>query len=122
MKRIKIITGLFELEAELNGSKTADKIYKILPLSAVADIWGEEVYFPVPVYEGLENGAETVSEGDMAYWPDGNAFCIFFGRTPVSTDEEIRPVSAVTPIGRVKGSFAGLKKLKNGDRINLEKA
>jgi len=41
----------------------------------------------------LENGQEVVELGDLGYWPPGQAFCLFFGPTPASQGDEIRPAS-----------------------------
>jgi uncharacterized protein len=79
------------MEAELNDSKIAALIWEALPLSAAASTWGDEIYFAIPVKIGLENAVSVVREGDLAYWPEGSCFCIFFGKTPASTDTEIKP-------------------------------
>lgn len=121
MNKIKIITKTVQMEAELNDTQTAKLIYKSLPIESALNLWGEEIYFSVPVKTELENGVEVVQEGDIGYWPTGNAFCIFFGKTPVSTDKEIKPASAVTLIGKLIGNPKELKKVKSGEKITLEK-
>lgn len=122
MKKIQIITEKIQMEAELNDSKTAGMIYDALPIEAEVNTWGEEIYFSIPVKTGLENGVEVVNEGDLGYWPQGNAFCIFFGKTPVSTDEEIRPASAVNLIGRFLGKPEEWKKVRAGEKVVIRKA
>ncbi|MEW6558105.1 MAG: cyclophilin-like fold protein [Elusimicrobiota bacterium] len=122
MKRIKIITEKVQMEAELNETNTANMIFDILPVGGKVNTWGEEIYFQIPVKTGPENAVEVVKEGDLAYWPDGNCFCIFFGKTPMSTDKEIRPASAVNLVGRVLGNPKEWKKVKNGEKILLDKA
>jgi hypothetical protein len=62
----------------------------------------------------------VVSIGDLGYWPDGNAFCIFFGPTPVSKGDEIRPASPVTVFGKVTGDAEALKKVAAGIRITVK--
>jgi uncharacterized protein len=79
------------MEAELNDSKIAALIWEALPLSAAASTWGDEIYFAIPVKIGLENAVSVVQKGDLAYWPEGRCFCIFFGITPASTETEIKP-------------------------------
>lgn len=120
-KKIKIVTEKVQMEAELNDSKTASMIFDALPIESDVNTWGEEIYFTIPVETGLEDGVEVVKEGDLGYWPQGNAFCIFFGKTPVSTDEEIKPASAVNPIGKVLGYPKEWKKVSYGEKIVLEK-
>jgi hypothetical protein len=95
-RRIQISVGAIETEAELNDTRTAQAIWKALPIKDRANLWGDEIYFWIPVKLKLEAGQELVSIGDLGYWPKGNAFCIFFGRTPVSQGDEIRPAIPVT--------------------------
>jgi hypothetical protein len=122
-KKIRIQTGEVKLEAELNDSKTAQLIWDTLPIEGENNLWGDEVYFSIPVKTGPEPGArEVVSKGELGYWPPGNAFCIFFGRTPASRGDEIRAASPVNIIGKVLGDPKVLRKAKNGAKITLEKA
>ncbi len=122
-RRIKIRVGPLHVEAELNDSKTAQSIWDALPIEGRVNTWGEEIYFSIPVKMGLEEGSrEVVSAGELGYWPAGNAFCIFFGPTPVSRGEEIRAASRVNIIGRLSGDPKVFRKVKDGERIFLEKA
>ena len=106
---IVITAGSIRLEAELNDTFTAKAISNILPITAAANTWGDEIYFPMPITLELENGQEVVDLGDLGYWPPGRAFCIFYGLTPASQGDEIRPASAVTIIGKVQGDVTALK-------------
>ena len=117
---IKITVGELEVKAWLNETNTATKLLEILPISARVNLWGDEIYFPVPLDTGLENEKEIVALGDIAYWPQGKAMCIFFGRTPVSKGEEIRPISPVNVIGRIEGEPKLLGKVKQGENITIE--
>lgn len=88
MNKIRIETGNISLVAELNGSETAISIYNMLPFIGTANIWGDEVYFSIPVHiEAAQDARQDVGIGDLGFWPAGDAFCIFFGSTPVSTHE-----------------------------------
>ena len=118
-KVIKINIGDIELPARLNETDTAARVAEILPITASVNLWGEEIYFTIPLETGLENAQETVSLGDMAYWPQGNALCLFFGQTPVSTADEIKPLSAVNIIGRIDGDLEPLKQVRQGDKITI---
>lgn len=122
VREIKITVGDVEVVAELNDSVTADSIWNALPITARANIWGDEIYFGIPVAMGEENGKEVVDLGDIAYWPPGSAFCIFFGRTPASRGDEIRPASAVNVVGKIKGAPKVFKAVSNGERIVLDKS
>ena len=106
---IVITAGSIRLEAELNDTFTAKAISNILPITAAANTWGDEIYFSMPITLELENGQEVVDLGDLGYWPPGGAFCIFYGLTPASQGAEIRPASAVTNIGKVQGDVTALK-------------
>lgn len=119
-KKIMILTETVQMEAELNDSQTATLIWEALPISAAASTWGDEIYFVIPVKTGPENAVSVVKEGDLAYWPEGNCFCIFFGKTPASTDTEIKPASPVNLVGRFSGDPELWKKVSAGGTIRLE--
>lgn len=122
-RKIRIITGELKVEAELNDSKTAQLIWDALPIESSNNLWGEEIYFGIPVKSVQEKGArEVVSAGELGYWPPGRAFCIFFGPTPASRGEEIRAASAVNIIGKVLSDPKVFLKAKDGANITLEKA
>lgn len=117
--RIRITAGAIETQAELNGTKTAQEIWEALPIKSRVNLWGDEIYFSIPLGLQLEAGQEVVSMGDLGYWPDGNAFCIFFGLTPVSQGDEIRPASPVTVFGKVIGDATIFKKVAKGTKITV---
>ncbi|MGA2671462.1 MAG: cyclophilin-like fold protein [Dehalococcoidia bacterium] len=118
-KKIQISMGAIEAEAELNDTRTAQAIWETLPIKGRANLWGDEIYFSIPLSLKLEAGQELVSIGDLGYWPDGNAFCIFFGPTPVSQGDEIRPASPVTVFGKVIGDAKVFKKVAAGTKITV---
>ena len=123
MKRqIAIKSNLVKAKAEIDDSKTSDAIWKALPIKGTANLWGDEVYFEIPVDMKLENGKELVSKGDLGYWPSGNCFCIFFGPTPMSKGSEIRPASAVNVFGKIVGDAKIFKQVKEGDPVTVERA
>ena len=118
--RIYIKSGPLQLEATLNDTDLAASLWNALPISAAANTWGDEIYFGIPVDAELENAQEVVDLGDLAYWPPGRAFCVFFGPTPASRGDEIRPASAVTVIGKVEGDSTILKRVQQGDSVTLK--
>jgi len=120
-KKMTITAGDIKTRAQLNDSETAQKIWDILPIEGSVNTWGDEIYFFIPVKVGLENAKAVVSEGDLAYWPPGNAFCIFFGTTPVSRGNEIRPASPVNIFGKIIGDSKVFKKVNSGAKIIIEK-
>ena len=119
---IKITVESINLKAKLNNTNTAKEIYKALPIKSSVNRWGDEIYFEIPLKLKAENAKEIVDLGDLGYWPPGKAFCIFFGKTPVSKENEIRPYSPVNVFGKVIGNVEILKKVKDGAEIRIEKA
>jgi len=123
VKNILISVGQLKLKAELNESKTAKAIWQALPIESKVNLWGEEIYFSIPVPLDEEKHAKAiVNLGDLGYWPPGKAFCIFFGQTPASTPEGIRPAGPVNVFGKlINRDFKKLKKILNNSRIKIEK-
>lgn len=125
-RKIKIVTeATGAVSAELmedKNPKTAQAIWNSLPIEARANTWGDEIYFSTPVKVKEENSQATVGLGDLGYWPPGRAFCIFFGPTPVSKGDEIRPASPVNVFGLVIGDPKVFKKVQDGDKIRVERA
>ena len=109
------------LEATLNDSDTASSLSGVLPIEASVNLWGDEIYFGVDLFMDNEKSQETVEIGDLAYWPPGNAFCIFFGETPASLDGQIKPASAVTVIGRIESDPSLLKRVTSGENITIRR-
>jgi hypothetical protein len=111
------------MEADLNDSPTARQIAAALPISTSFNTWGDEIYFSIPVEATLEDTAQDVVQiGDLAYWPPGRAFCIFFGQTPMSQPGKIMPASAVNVVGKVLGDATQFKRVMREPQIVLEAA
>jgi hypothetical protein len=121
LKPIVIKIGDITLEANLNESKTARLVWEALPIEGNGQTWGDEIYFNIPVDADLESPKATVNLGDLGYWPTGNAFCIFFGRTPVSGEDDIVPASPVDVIGRVTSDVSVLKGITEPGKVKVKK-
>ena len=119
---IRITVGNVVLEAELNDTQTAGSVWDALPIEGNGNTWGNEIYFQIQVEGELEDPQEVVELGDLGYWPPGNAFCLFFGLTPASQGDEIRPASEVTVIGKIKGDSTVLRSVSSGTLVILEVA
>ena len=119
-RKIRITAGTVTVQAELNDSKTAAAIAAALPIQARGQTWGDEIYFDIGLALAPEAPREVVEMGDLGYWPPGQAFCIFFGPTPMSRGDEIRPASAVNVVGRVVGDPRSFKSVRSGARVTIE--
>jgi hypothetical protein len=120
--KISISAGSVTVEAELNDSPTAERIWETLPVSGQASTWGDEIYFPIAVeMEEATDARADVAVGELGYWPVGQAFCIFFGRTPASTGDQPRAASPVNIVGRVLDDPTQLHRAPAGATVMVEK-
>ncbi len=120
--RIRIRAGGVSVTASLNDSATAEALWEALPLSGTANRWGEEIYFAVPFTAETEPTARAdMSVGEIAYWPPGRAFCIFFGPTPASTTDQPRAASEVNPLGFIEGDAAVMGTVPEGEQVFIER-
>src|SRR6516164_578161 len=118
MARIRFDFGALKLDAELLDTPTAKAIVAALPLTSAVLTWGEEVYFDVPVDVPREPDARVViTPGEIAYWPQGPAIAIGFGRTPISKGDETRLASPCNVFARALGSVKTLGKVRPGTKV-----
>lgn len=120
-RRVRIRCGELEIPATLNDSSTAQAIWDALPLAGSANVWGDEIYFRIPVALAEDDAQEVVALGALGYWPPGNAFCIFFGPTPMSRGNEIRPASPVNVFGTIDGDVTVFKRVASGTQVSIER-
>jgi hypothetical protein len=122
-KKIIITAGKISLPATLNDTGSAKAVARALPIEARANRWGEEIYFEIPVELQESSDARTEMQvGDLAYWAPGSAFCIFFGRTPMSEGTEPHAASPVNPLGRVDGDATAFKAVRSGEKVRIDAA
>ena len=123
--RIKIKTKDVVREIELYtqlAPQTVRAIVEALPIRGCANRWGDEIYFETNlIIEIEENSKEIVELGDVAYWIPGRAICIFFGPTPISEGNEIKPASRVNVFGRIIGDLSIFRDVRDGDKVILER-
>jgi len=112
---------LAEIAESLNP-RTAKAIIQALPIRGHCNRWGDEIYFRTDVSVSEENSKQIVEKGALAYWPPGQAFCIFFGPTPASSGAEPRAASPVNVFGGVLQDFNVFRNVKNGEEITISKA
>jgi len=120
--KIVIEAGGHELSAELSDSAAAKAVTAALPLSSRMSRWGDEYYGSVGLNIAEDSTARELMEvTEIAFWPPGKALCIFFGRTPASTDESPKAASAVLPVGKVTGGLDALKGMGPSVRMVFRK-
>ena len=122
MARIRFDFGALTLDAELLDTPTARAIIAALPLTSAVLTWGEEIYFDVPVDVPSEPDARAViTPGEIAYWPQGPAIAIGFGRTPISKGGETRLASPCNVFAKALGDVKTLNVVKAGTRVTVTK-
>jgi len=120
MPRIRFDFGTLTLDAELADTPTAQAIAKALPIEGRALTWGEEVYFEIPVRVKREADARAVvTLGEIAYWPEGPAIALGFGRTPISKGDECRLASPCNIFAKALGDVKALAKVRAGSQIKV---
>jgi hypothetical protein len=123
MRSIRITAGGTRLTATLRDTPTADAVWEALPFDAEARTWGEEVYFSAPVQAALEADAKDVVEaGEIAFWTDGSAIAVGFGRTPVSHGDEIRLVAPTNVFADADGDVRTFAAVRDGNAVKVERA
>ncbi len=120
-RKIIISTENLRMEAILAEGSSADIFWNTLPITGQANTWGDEIYFNVNLQIPLDdNASDIVESGDIAFWPPGSAFCIFFGRTPASLGDEVRAASAVNVLGKIDGDEREFRSVPSGEEVRLE--
>jgi hypothetical protein len=119
--RVRISAGKASWVATLAATRTARAIWNALPIEGRANRWGDEMYFEVDVDLAEEDGREVVQVGDLAYWPPGNAVCIFWGPTPASTGADPRAASPVNVFGHIEKGASEFGSVSSGARVRIER-
>ena len=117
--RFRFSSGI-EAVGVIEDEKVIEELLKNSPFESTANRWGDEIYFELPFDLGLKGERVVMRVGEIAYWPEGNSLCIFFGPTPVSRRGEPRAISKVKPLGEIVERLDELKMVKQGEKIRVE--
>jgi uncharacterized protein len=122
MKHLLIRMKNATVRVRLNGSQTAGQVWDALPIRSFTSLWGQEIFFQIPLKAEAEQGfsSTTVEIGDVAYWPQGQCLCVFFGPTPVSRPGEITAASEVTVVGKIEADWEHLKQVTPDEPVLVE--
>ena len=120
-RAIIIKVNHLELKIKIDSSQLADLVWERLPIEALINLWGDEIYFQTDLDNQTNLLQQSVEIGDVAFWPPGQAICLFFGETPMSTPDEIRPASPVSVFGKLVDAPKLLKTVKSGQSVYLIK-
>lgn len=115
-REIKILAKDIEVEATLledERPKTCEAIWEALPLEGKASLYKEEIYFDIPIDIEPEDATPNTQKGDVSYWPEGPAFCLFFGGS--------QPVSPVNTFARVDEGVEVFGEVEDGDEVVVRK-
>src|SRR3954454_5887860 len=117
---VRITAGSVTCTAKLEPNRTAWAIWNALPIEGHANVWGDEIYFEIPVDLAEDEAHAEVAVGDLAYWPPGSALCIFWGPTPASTGREPRAASPVNVFGKIDKGAKDFGAVKGGTLVRIE--
>ncbi len=120
-RSVVIESETLRLEATLADSAAARAFKDALPVEGKANLWGDELYFEIPLEATLEPGAtDQLPAGSLAFWPPGNAFCIIWGTTPASHEDEPRFASPVNALGTIHGDWSALAQISQGETVRVD--
>lgn len=108
------------VSAALRNTPTAAKLLAVLPCTAHAQTWGEEVYFTLPVESTLEQDARQVVEpGTVCFWVEGASLALPYGATPIARNGESRLVTKCNVLAKIDGDPKALAGIRDGDPITV---
>lgn len=120
LKRIRISWPGGSVVAALQHTPSSEALIACLPFKSVAQTWGEEVYFGLPISVDLEaNARQVVEPGTVCIWVQGHSMALPFGPTPIAEGMECKMVTPVNLLGWLEGDARVLAKVRDGDPIEV---
>ena len=121
---VMVFEGVGKVNVRLRPEKTdtVSRLLAAVPFSSKSQRWGNEIYFDCPFHAEPEGDArQDMDVGEVAYWPEGDALAVFFGRTPASRDGRPRAYSPCNILGRVEGDLSMLPDVRPGARVDVRR-
>ena len=116
---LKFNSKLFEIN--LRNTETARLIAESIPIKSKIQTWGEEIFFNTNLQVKLEDDARDVMQlGELAFWTEGSAIAIGYGKTPVSIGQEIRLIEPCNVWADCSFKKPDFDNIKSGDEISLD--
>ena len=123
MKKLILRINGKSLNLFLKETETAEKIYNAVPINSSINTWGEEIYFNTNLLINRENEAKTVVDfGEIAFWTEGSAIAIGYGKTPISSGDEIRLASPCNIWANADFDKNFFCDINDGDKVTLDKS
>ena len=122
MKKLILRINGKSLNLFLKETETAEKIYNAVPINSSINTWGEEIYFNTNLLINRENEAKAVVDfGEIAFWTEGSAIAIGYGKTPISSGDEIRLASPCNIWANADFDKSFFGDINDGDKVSLDK-
>ena len=121
MKKLILQINENKFVINLRQNKTAELIENAVPIHSQVQKWGDEIFFNTNITIPLENDArDVVKLGEIAYWTEGSAIAIGYGRTPVSKGNEIRLIGPCNVWADATFNKSDFDNINAGDQIDLK--
>ena len=92
-----------------------------LPISGKANKWTDVLYFSTEIDISCHtHKTGDFKIGEVAYWPENKAICIFYGLTSASHNERASDSKPFIKLGHTLAKPELLKKVVIGDEIEIK--
>ena len=123
MKKLLLKIKNKKLTLFLKNTNTASIIYQSTPIHSFVNTWGEEIYFNTNLSIQKEPDAKSVMNfGEIAFWTEGSSIAIGYGKTPISSGDEIRLAAPCNVWATASFEKSFFDEINDGDEISLDKS